>query len=51
MPSFLQDAQSLLSPQHVLVLVLTLSRVSGLVMIAPVYGSVEVPVKIRSIGA
>ncbi len=51
MPSFLQDAQSLLSPRHVLVLVLTLSRISGLVMIAPVYGSVEVPVKIRALFA
>ena len=49
MPQFLQDVHALLTPQHMLVLVLTLSRISGLVMIAPVFGSADVPVRIRGL--
>ncbi len=49
MPQFLHDIRLLLTPQHVLVLVLTVSRLSGLAMIAPVLGSNEVPMKIRAL--
>lgn len=49
MTQFLHDIRALLAPQHVLVLVLTVSRVSGLMMIAPVLGSAEVPMRIRAL--
>jgi flagellar biosynthetic protein FliR len=42
---------SLFEPGKLMLLVLVLSRVSGLVMIAPVYGSAEVPMKLRALFA
>ncbi len=51
MPALLQTAQSLFTPQHVFVLVLTLSRISGMVLIAPVFGAADVPMKIRALFA
>lgn len=51
MPQFLHDIHALLTPQHVLVLVLTVSRISGLVMVAPVLGAGEVPMRFRALVA
>lgn len=49
MPEFYSFALRLFDPEKLLLFVLVLSRVSGLMMIAPVYGTREVPVKVRAL--
>ncbi len=49
MSEFLTAVLNLFNPEKLLLFALVLTRVSGLVMIAPIYGSRDVPMRVRAL--